>query len=156
MRVQALSRRPAAGTRMVMTVNIICPQCGQVSEIFLSTRASVVVLSCPSCLSPLIYLRRKTFLLDKPKLKKYRRKHRTLLASRLLEQIADADTSTRCAVKRGGAVAASQRKCGPALTAKRKLIVGRQEERYISEDDCINLRIELALCPDSKEFISHL
>jgi hypothetical protein len=103
-----------------------------------------------------MFLRRKTFLLDKRKLKKYRWNSPALLVSRLLEQIADADASTRCAVKSGAPAAGRLRTGAPTQTAPHKLTLDRQEERYITEDDCINLRIELALCADSREFISHV
>ena len=104
-----------------------------------------------------MYLRRKTLLLDKRKLKKIKSSSRALLMSRLLEQIADADAAAVGPVKRGGAVATGIRRArAPSRTASRKLMVGRPEKRYITEDDCINLRIELGLCADSKEFISSL
>jgi hypothetical protein len=104
-----------------------------------------------------MYLRRKTFLLDKRKLKKIKSSSHALLVSRLLEQIADTDTTVIGAVKRGGAVATGIRRArAPSRTAPRKLMAGRREKRYITEDDCINLRIELALCTDSKEFIRNL
>ncbi|MBN2188323.1 MAG: hypothetical protein JW699_02625 [Chitinispirillaceae bacterium] len=141
---------------MVTILNIRCPRCGEVAQLFLSTRVSVVILNCPSCLSPVMYLRRKTFLLDKRKLKKYRWNSRAHLVSRLLEQIADADSAARCAVKRGAAPAGRFRAGSPLPAAPDKLAADRHEERYITEDDCINLRIELALCADSREFISHL
>lgn len=141
---------------MVTILNIRCPRCGEVAQLFLSTRVSVVILNCPSCLSPVMYLRRKTILLDKRKLKKYRWRSRALLVSRLLEQIADTDSAAHCAVKRGTAAAGRLRAGATPPTATDKLTVDRHEERYITEDDCINLRIELALCADSREFISRL
>ncbi|MGA2508266.1 MAG: hypothetical protein ABSF80_12400 [Chitinispirillaceae bacterium] len=49
---------------MVTILNVKCPYCQQVSQIFLSTRVSVIILNCPSCQSPILYLRRKIFLLD--------------------------------------------------------------------------------------------
>jgi len=104
-----------------------------------------------------MYLRRKTFLLDKRKLNKIKSSSRALLVSRLLEQIADTDTAAVGAVKRSGAVVTGIRRASaPSRTAPRKLMVGRPEKRYITEDDCINLRIELGLCADSKKFISSL
>lgn len=104
-----------------------------------------------------MHLRRKTFLLDKRKLKKLKSNSRALLVSRLLEQMAGAGTAAIGAVKRGAACAArTQRSDVSSRTAPRKLTLGRQEERYITEDDCINLRIELGLCADSKEFIRRL
>jgi hypothetical protein len=142
---------------MVTVLNIKCPRCGQLSQIFLSTRVSVIILNCPSCLSPVMYLRRKTFLLDKRKLKEQRWDTRAPLVSRLLEQIADTDITARCAVKRAGTPAArTLRNSDSAPAARHTAVPGRQSERYITEDDCINLRIELALCADSNEFISHL
>jgi hypothetical protein len=140
---------------MVTILNIRCPRCGKVAQLFLSTRVSVIILNCPSCLSPVMYLRRKTFLLDKQKLKKYRWNSRALLVSRLLEQIADTDTAAHCAVKRG-APAGRLRTSAPSQNAPEKSTTDPQVKRYITEDDCINLRIDLALCADSREFISHL
>jgi len=141
---------------MVSILNIRCPRCGQVAQLFLSTRVSVIILNCPSCGSPVMYLRRKTFLLDKRKLKKYRWDSRAPLVSRLLEQIADADTAAHCAVKRGAAAAGRLRTDANPQAAPDRLAADRQEGRYITEDDCINLRIELALCADSREFIGRL
>ena len=138
---------------MVTTVNIHCPRCGQGSQIFLSTRVSVIILHCPSCLSLLMYLRRRTFLLDRQTVKKNTGDSRALLVSRLLERIADADAAAIGALRRVDA--AALRNSGFQQAMPHRTASGR-EERYITEDDCINLRIELALCADAKEFISQL
>ena len=50
---------------MVKTLQVKCPHCNQVSEIFLSTNACVIILNCPTCFSPIMYFERKIFLLSK-------------------------------------------------------------------------------------------
>jgi hypothetical protein len=139
---------------MVTTLNVKCPYCEQVLQIFLSTRVSIIVLNCPSCQAPIMYLRRKIFPLDPQRLKRTAGSSRTSLVSRLLDQIADAETAARCRVKKD--TIRLQRNNSPCRTAVRKLKSRRQEVQCITEDDCTNLRIELELCTDSQAFINRL
>jgi hypothetical protein len=141
---------------MVTILNIRCPRCGEEVRLFLSTRVSVIILNCPSCLSPVMHLRRKTFLLKNQQIKGNGRESRAPFVSRLLEQIADADSAARCAVRRGTAAARRFRRGAAPHTDAPRVAAEGPGERYITEDDCINLRIELALCADSRKFISRL
>jgi hypothetical protein len=139
---------------MVTILNVKCPYCQQVSQIFLSTRVSVIILNCPSCQSPILYLRRKIFLLDPNRPKTAGGNLRSSLVSRLLEQIADVETAAHCRVKKTSS--RQLRHNSPCRTAVHKLTLRRQEDQCITEDDCTNLRIELELCTDSQAFIDRL
>jgi hypothetical protein len=46
--------------------------------------------------------------------------------------------------------------CGAPDPLPGELTADRQRKKYITEDDCTNLRIELELCADSKLFIDRL
>jgi len=137
---------------MITTLNIKCPHCGQLSQIFLSTSVSVIILNCPSCRSPVMYFRRKIFLLDQQRMKKIARNPRTSLVSRLLEQLATADTAAQRTTKH----AAFQCHADRGAAAPQKLTLEQPGEKYITGDDCTNLRIELELCGDAKTFIDRL
>ena len=41
-----------------------CPQCKEVSELFLGSEAYMIVLNCPSCNAALMYYYGKTFEID--------------------------------------------------------------------------------------------
>lgn len=140
---------------MITTLNVKCPHCEQVSQIFLSTTVCVIILNCPSCLSPIMYFKHKIFLLDPKQLKKITGASRNSMISKLLEQIAGSETPTHCAVKKS----AQQIQNGPTMLLAghaQKAVAVEQSEKYITEDDCTNLRIELELCNDSLEFINRI
>jgi hypothetical protein len=138
---------------MVTTLNVKCPHCEQVSQIFLSTTVCVIILNCPSCLSPIMYFKHKIFLLDPKQLKKITGASRSSMVSKLLEQIAEAETATHCSVKKTAQM--HQNAAPPPAPISKATAVG-QAEKYITEDDCTNLRIELELCNDSLEFINRI
>ena len=138
---------------MVTTLNVKCPHCEQVSQIFLSSTVCVIILNCPSCLSPIMYFKHKIFLLDPKQLKKITSASRSSMVSKLLEQIAEAETATHCGVKKS---AQMHQNAAPPPAPISKATAVDQAEKYITEDDCTNLRIELELCNDSLEFINRI
>lgn len=138
---------------MITTLNVKCPQCGQVSQIYLSTSVCVIILNCPSCLSPIMYFRKKIFLLDPKQLKKITSAARNSMVSRLLDQIVGAEATAHVSAKKSARLHHNATCGAPAACHS---AVENTDERYISEDDCTNLRIELELCGDSKDFIDRL
>jgi hypothetical protein len=138
---------------MITTLNVKCPHCEQVSQIFLSTTVCVIILNCPSCLSPIMYFKHKIFLLDPKQLKKITGASRSSMISKLLEQIAGAEPATHCSVKK---TALMNQNNAPPTAFMSKATAVDQAEKYITEDDCTNLRIELELCNDSLEFINRM
>ena len=139
---------------MITTLNVKCPHCEQVSQIFLSTTVCVIILNCPSCLSPIMYFKHKIFLLDPKQMKKISSASRSSMISKLLEQIAGTETTTQCTVNKSASLQHNSAASSPGHA--HKTLTLEREEKYITEDDCTNLRIELELCADSNEFISHM
>jgi hypothetical protein len=137
---------------MVTTLSMKCPHCEQVSQLFLSTTVSVIILHCPSCRSPIMYFRRKIFLLDPRRVKKITGSSHAILVSRLIEQIAAAEAAVQGPEKN-----ALHPEQNPACDAvPHKLTLDQPGRKYITGDDCTNLRIELELCADAKSFIDRL
>ena len=140
---------------MITTLNIKCPHCEQVSQVFLSTTVSVIILNCPSCLSPIMYFRRKIFLLDPRQLKKFSGNSHDSIVFKLLEQLGGAEAAAPCSSKKA-VQSAHMYKDSTVIPIVNKLTMERFEEKYITGDDCTNLRIELELCTDSQQFIDRL
>lgn len=99
-----------------------------------------------------MYFRRKIFLLDQQQLKKITGKSHAAAALKLIEQMDGVNATASCSVKK----AAHCFENAPGITSPKGFSVDPSHEKYISVDDCINLRIELELCRDSKQFISRM
>jgi hypothetical protein len=142
---------------MITTLKVKCPHCQEVSEIFLSTAVSVIILNCPSCLSPIMYFGNKIFLLDPEQLKKIKRSSSTSVVSRLLEQLAGAETAIQCPAKKSTTGhLRRQQNVGLGAVRSTMVAVGQTRGKRITADDCTNLRIELELCNDANTFIERL
>jgi hypothetical protein len=138
---------------MITTLDVKCPHCEQVSQIFLSTSVSVIILNCPSCFSPIMYFRRKIFLLDQHQLKKITgpSSHATAVF-KLIEQMGSVKATAPCFAKKAEHFNENAR----GLTPVDRFAIDQTEEKYITGDDCTNLRIELELCCDSQKFIDQM
>jgi len=112
----------------------------------------VIILNCPSCRLPIMYFRRKIFHLDQRQLKKITGSSPASLVSRLLEQLATAETAARYVTKKNAFLYHGN----TCVALRHNLTLEQREEKYITGDDCTNLRIELELCTDSKAFINRL
>ncbi|MBN1129987.1 MAG: hypothetical protein JXA71_13425 [Chitinispirillaceae bacterium] len=138
---------------MITTLSIKCPHCEQVSQIFLSTSVCVIILNCPSCLSPIMYFKHKIFLLDPKQLKRLTSDTRSSMLSKLLEKITDSEATAQCGVKK---TASAYHQAAGMVSTAHKVTATDRCEKYITDDDCTNLRIELELCHDSLDFINRL
>lgn len=137
---------------MITTLDVKCPHCEQVSQIFLSTSVSVIILNCPSCYSPIMYFRRKIFLLDQQQLKRITGKSHAAAALKLIEQMDGVNATASCSVKK----AAHCYENAHGVSAPNGFTIDQPDEKYITVDDCTNLRIELELCRDSQQFIDRM
>lgn len=138
---------------MVKTLTVKCPHCNQVSEIFLSTNACVIILNCPTCLSPVMYFDRKIFPLSKTQIDEIKETKESGEMMKMLERISMPEqpvikTAHKLA-QVSGTVIQGKQPCSSGIGL-------HQREKYISDDDITNLRIELALCRDSNEFIDSI
>jgi hypothetical protein len=153
--IGAAARRGAAQSCgedcVVKTLTVKCPHCAQVSKIFLSTNACVIILNCPSCYTPIMYFDRKIFLLSKNQIEAIKNNSQDSAVMRMLHRIAKTEMPMKDSAKKAArsyhAIAESAVSCIPVYS---------KGEKYITDDDVTNLRIELELCKDSGEFINRI
>ena len=141
------------GGIMVKTLTVKCPHCNQISEIFLSTNACVIILNCPTCLSPVMYFDRKIFPLSKTQIDEIKETKESGAMMKMLERISRPEQPV---IKTAHKLAQVS---GTVIQGKHLFLPNlepHQREKYIRDDDITNLRIELALCHDSGDFIDLL
>jgi hypothetical protein len=145
--------RKAGGEKMVKTLTVRCPHCNQVADIFLSTNASVIILNCPTCFSPIMYFEDRIFLLSKNQVDAIKDNTTNASILKMLDRIAH---SERKANRTAGKMTEVQ--TAKACRTPHLSVVPSKDkrEKYICDDDITNLKIELALCTDSKDFIESL
>lgn len=140
---------------MVKTLTVKCPHCSQISQIYLSTNACVIILNCPSCYSPIMYFDRKIFLLTRNQVEAIRRSSKDSAVLKMLQRIAHSEKSVTAVPKKITSTSYdAQTKLSRSCAVKSAASALR--ERSISEDDITNLRITLELCRDSQEFIEQM
>lgn len=137
---------------MVNVVKIQCPHCSDVYELYLSTKACVVVLNCPNCWTPILHNANGVHVLSDTIMERIRsRRHRAEVMD-LLDKM-DNDIAEP-----------------PVLEPDEKWLNGLDSDREpfvqcpvpvgdrdgITRDDILNLRIELATCRDAQQFIDKL
>ena len=165
------------GGFMVKSLTVQCPHCHQVSDIYLSTNACVIVLNCPTCMSAIMYFEKKIFLLNDKQVDAIKDTTHNAAIMRMLDRIAHPEIpvektekveKTTAAAKASAAQAAvsnatqadtdnghSCKSVAPSVSASK--YSGRpQRDRDICSDDVTNLKIDLALCDDSQAFIDSL
>ncbi len=134
---------------MVKTLNMTCPHCNHIAELFLSTNACVIVLNCPSCYSPLMYFENKIFLLSKKQVDAIKGTTQNSTVLKILDKIAQ----TESIVDASGFDSNNKPlNSVPVINDNRNHEQARQ--RNINDDDITNLKIELALCKDVQDFIN--
>jgi hypothetical protein len=137
---------------MVKTLAIECPHCKKTFEVFLSNSASMVILNCPLCTTPLIYYKTRCFTLNRKQIDRIRKSRQDSTVLKILHSIAKEQPQARY----------SQYSCGTGEMASAGQGYSAQPAtflpcaNYITKDDVINLRIELETCMDSKQFIDNL
>jgi len=108
------------------------------------------MLTCPSCASPMLYYDDQVFILSKNQMDTIRNTNHGRAIMRIMEHIKhNANVLSTCLNPCGGDGEAS--KPLPEAVVRKSPV---RYEKYITEDDVTNLRIELELCKDSGEFIS--
>jgi hypothetical protein len=134
---------------MVKNIAIECPHCNQTFEVFLSSNASMVILNCPTCLTPLVYYKTRCFELNQKQVDRIRNSKQESTVLRIIHSIAHDDTLSAkhhtCTIQ----TATAEKYIAPSATFLSR-------GRYITQDDVINLRITLETCTDSKQFIELL
>jgi hypothetical protein len=100
-----------------------------------------------------MYSRRKIFLLDQKQLNKIAGPSaRAAAVFKLMEQLDGVKATASCFAEKAAHFKENTREIVPAT----RFAIDRTEEKYITGDDCTNLRIELELCCDSQQFIDRI
>lgn len=135
---------------MVKTLTMTCPHCNQISDLYLSTNACVIVLNCPSCYSPIMYFENKMFLLSENQVNAIKGTTQNATVLKILDKIAHPESMVN-----NTGLSPYKPFINPVATPHlfHNHIWNR---KYISEDDITNLRIELGLCTDCQSFIDKL
>ncbi|MDG5815232.1 hypothetical protein QA601_09095 [Chitinispirillales bacterium ANBcel5] len=136
---------------MVTTLNVTCPQCEQVSFIYLSTNAGVIILNCPSCSSPVMYFDHKIYLLSQKQIEAIRASAHDKDIMKLLQKIISVDQTLKSRTKDIQSQL-KKRSSNESLNKSRR----PERETCIGKDDIVNLKIELELCNDSLSFINNM
>jgi hypothetical protein len=139
---------------MVKTLSIECPHCNKTFDVFLSNNASMVILNCPLCLTPLIYYKTRCFVLSKNQIDRIRKSRQDTTVLKILHSIAREEP-------RSWHQRATARRDSTDGVPVGKYIAPRAEFRTfgvdnITRDDVINLRIELETCSDCGQFIEKM
>ena len=94
-------------------------------------------MNCPDCQTPIMYFEQKIFMLTRTQVDAIRNSTHDASVMGLLRRIVKTEN--------------------PADNMMSLVpMVGSSPEKYISRDDITNLRIELQLCKDTRQFIAHL
>jgi ribosomal protein S27E len=121
-----------------------CPQCKEVSELFLGSEAYMIVLNCPSCNAALMYYYGKSFEIDESEMEKIQGNLQMTTVQGILKNISAREQGKHAAVAQSVDVSPSHKAGSPV------------REVQIADDDITNLKIELALSKDVNDFINSL
>jgi hypothetical protein len=140
---------------MIKTLSIECPHCSKTFDVFLSGNASMIILNCPLCLTPLIYYKSRCFVLSKHQIDRIRKSRQNTTVLKILHSIAREEPQH---LLRRRPIRRFEEDGVPVA----KYIAPRTEFRtfggdnHISRDDIINLRIDLETCADCGQFIERI
>ena len=136
---------------MIKSVKIKCPLCREESELFLSMNPTVIVLNCPECWTPLMYTKEGIRVLSENELNKITAPAPS--ADTVLENIFDKITHKKTMREHNTSYKNSLPMI-PSHPVYAPSTVG--DGRVITNDDIIDLRIELGQCEDVLQFIKRL
>jgi hypothetical protein len=146
---------------MVKKVVLDCPCCQKRCDIFLSTNASILLINCPFCSSPLLYYKRESFELTARQLDDIQNHCQETSIVSMLRKIAHHALASSQAQAAAAAPRKTRRRSVRVKSHKTLITCGVAKQRnpegiYISRDDITNLRITLETCRDVQEFINSL
>ena len=136
---------------MILILTIECPHCRTVSEIVLSSNPRIIIFNCPECWAPQLYFDHKTYVLTDHQIEVLKNSSGPSSLGHMLKRMVQRKRHTS-AVLRAHHGATNEAQSRPP----HETMVSQQLDRNITADDITDLRIELAICRDSKEFIDNL
>jgi hypothetical protein len=112
----------------------------------------MVILNCPVCTTPIIYYKTRCFVLNRNQIERIRKSRQDSTVLKILHSIAKEQPKTgysHCA-----AAQSEISDAGPSCSEHLATCLPCTD--YITNDDIINLRIDLETCTSSKQFIDNL
>jgi hypothetical protein len=139
---------------MVKNMIIQCPSCHEVSELFLSSNAAVIVLNCPHCWTPILSNKSGVYILPENNIKAIKTVKNDNDIMKLLDSMPVMEEQPSPAMREQKVRNYKYSHC-QASNAASTTFAGTRDD-LISHDDITNLRIKLETCQDSKDFIDQL
>lgn len=132
---------------MVKSIIIKCPFCNSESELFLSINPTVIVLNCPECWTPLMYDNEEIRILSEYELNK--------ISAPTKKTATNQNNDTN---KFENPSSDESYSCIRNIENSDLLVPvpNSVNRNIISNDDIIDLRIELGQCMDIQEFINKM
>ena len=137
---------------MVKTLNIKCPSCSQNFTLYLSIDTSMVILDCPTCCSSIIFYKSRSFSLSKSQIDRIKKCKQESSVLKILHRITGQETKVRCLHHNK----ATNYRAEVGRCRNKFISIIKSNTDFISQDDIVNLRIELETCMDSGSFIEKL
>jgi hypothetical protein len=147
--IRKTSRR-RKGITMVKTLNIKCPSCLQNFTLYLTIDTSMVILDCPTCCSSVIFYKSRSFSLSKSQIERIKKCKQESSVLKILHRITGQETKVRCMHNKG------RQYHSEAASSRKPVSIIKSDFDYITQDDIVNLRIELETCKDAMSFIEHI
>ena len=137
---------------MIRNIKIQCPECHDTCELYLSTSAPIVILNCPNCWTPMMYNENGVFVLSENQLSELA-KNSEFSISNLLDRFSGHESAE---MKMGSADHDDPFAPPSTTISTSSPPAGYDVREVITGDDIVDLRIELATCKDSLDFISRM
>ncbi len=131
-------------------LNISCPHCREMSELYLVSKPYMMVLNCPDCQSTLLHCEGSTYEIDDMKVIQMERQQ----IQNFVESLKEKSQFTSSLPSEPAAVASK------SLVATKSHAMHRMgeavRENSLRQDDILNLKISLESCQDVSEFIEQI
>lgn len=127
---------------------------------FLSMNPTVVVLNCPDCWAPIMYDESGTHVLSDSEIREITTPGDQIGIDQLLDETSRDNSSNRLPPEQlevGSHHRMFAKEVCPAVVSSGSHILSHAVKRgHITHDDVVNLRIDLARCPDVLTFLEHV
>ncbi len=127
---------------------IQCPHCGVCCEIAMTHGVDIVVLSCPSCSTPLVFYHGQTFAIDAAELRYLKSQGHVREAEGWIRPSAQRAAPSEVLPEPEAQGAPQVAPAMPAAT--------RERHQVIDDDAILNLRIDLERCESVDDFLKLL
>jgi hypothetical protein len=110
----------------------------------------MVILDCPTCCSSVIFYKSRSFSLSKSQIERIKKCKQESSVLKILHRITGQETKVRCMHNKG------RQYHSEAASSRKPVSIIKSDFDYITQDDIVNLRIELETCKDAMSFIEHI